>query len=94
MQQVPPMMDSRWSTLKEILLGAGWEWLDDSLYAPHHTMWFTTSSESPNFAQFRDRLTEAAATTYEICDPEIDQQGLHEDLISLVAALDVILDGN
>lgn len=88
------MMDSRWSTLKEILLGAGWEWRDESLYAPHNTMWFTTSSESPNFAQFRDRLTEAAATTHEIDDAEIDQVGLHEDLISLVAALDVILDGN
>ena len=88
------MMDSRWSTLKEILLGAGWEWRDDSLYAPHQTLWFTTSSERPNFAQFRDRMTEAAATTHEIEDDEIDPHALHEDLVSLVAALDAVLDGN
>jgi hypothetical protein len=88
------MMDSRWLTLKEILLDNGWEWKDDSLYAPHQTMWFATSSERPNFAQFRDRLTEAAATTADIEDEEVDQVALHADLVSLVAALDVILDGN
>ena len=87
-------MDARWATLKEILVSAGWEWRDDSLYAPHHTMWFTTSSESPNFAQFRDRVSEAAATTDLIDDDEIDKQGLHADLVSLVAALDAVLDGN
>ena len=87
-------MDSRWSTLKEILLGTGWEWRDESLYAPHQTLWFTTSSASPNFAQFRDRMTEAAATTHEIEDDEIDPHALHEDLVSLVAALDAVLDGN
>jgi hypothetical protein len=88
------MMDARWSTLKQILIDAGWVWRDDSLYAPHETMWFTTSTEEPNFAQFRDRMTEAARTTHEIDDEEVDQHALHEDLVSLVAALDVILDGN
>jgi len=88
------MMDARWSTLREILLTSGWELREDSLYAPHHTMWFTTSSESPNFAVFRDRITEAAATTDQIDDDEIDKHALHADLISLVAALDAILEGN
>jgi len=88
------MMDARWSTLKEILIDNGWEWRDESLYAPHETMWFTTSSESPNFALFRDRMTEAAATTHEIEDEEVDPHALHADLVSLVAALDAVLDGN
>ena len=30
----------------------GWEWRDDTLYAPHETMWFTTSAETPNYADF------------------------------------------
>ncbi|HVK88728.1 MAG TPA: hypothetical protein VM513_31630 [Kofleriaceae bacterium] len=56
-------------------------------------MWFTVSSDQPNFAQFRDRMTEAAnATGGDHSD--VDQVALHADLVSLVAALDAVLDGN
>lgn len=88
------MMDARWTQLRQILVASGWVWRDDTLYAPHETMWFTTSTDQPNFAQFRDRMTEAATAAADDVEIDIDQTALHEDLVSLVAALDVILDGN
>ena len=88
------MMDARWSQLRQILVQAGWVWRDDTLYAPHETMWFTTSADEPNFAQFRDRMTEAASSTSDLHEVDVDRAGLHADLVSLVAALDAILDGN
>lgn len=90
------MMDSRWLQLKEILVADGWVWRDDdTLISPHETMWFTTSSERPDHAQFRDAMSEAVAAAAEDASaPEatIDQQALHEDLVSLVHALDAILE--
>ncbi len=35
------MLDMRWTQLRQILVGAGWVWRDDTLFAPNETMWFT-----------------------------------------------------
>jgi hypothetical protein len=86
------MQDARWSQLKQILLEDGWIWREDTLYAPHETMWFQTSSDNPDFAQFRDRMSAAAEATSGNIDIDIDQAALHADLVSLVAALDAVLE--
>ncbi len=85
------MLDARWTELKERLIDNGWVWRDDTLYAPHETMWFQTSSDNPDFAQFRDRMTIARDATSGNIDLDLDQAALHEDLVSLVAALDDVL---
>lgn len=86
------MQDPRWLQLKQLLVDNGWVWRDDTLYAPHETMWFQTSSDNPNFAQFRDRMTIAADATAGTAELDVDQAALHADLVSLVAALDAVLD--
>lgn len=80
------MQDVRWPLLKRLLVEEGWVWRDNTLYAPHETMWFTTSATSPNYAEFRDRMSETLE--------RVDQAELHDDLVSLVTALDVVLRGN
>jgi hypothetical protein len=86
------MQDAQWAQLKRSLLERGWTWRDDSLYAPHETMWFSTSTAHPNFAQFRDRMTMAVESTAEFVTKSPDQAELHEDLVSLVGALDELLE--
>jgi hypothetical protein len=85
------MQDPRWSQLKQALVESGWVWREDTLYAPHETMWFKTSTDNPNFAEFRDRMTIAAEATSVNTDIDIDQAALHADLVSLVEALDTVL---
>ncbi|HTR53021.1 MAG TPA: hypothetical protein VMJ10_20140 [Kofleriaceae bacterium] len=80
------MQDVRWPLLKRLLVEDGWVWRENTLYAPHETMWFTTSSDSPDYAEFRDRMTETLE--------RVDQSDLHDDLVSLVSALDTVLRGN
>jgi len=80
------MQDVRWPLLKRLLVDDGWVWRENTLYAPHETMWFTTSSDSPDYAEFRDRMTETLE--------RVDQSDLHDDLVSLVSALDTVLRGN
>lgn len=72
--------------LKRLLVEDGWTWRDETLYAPRETMWFTTSSEAPNYAEFRDRMSETLE--------EVNKGDLHADLVSLVSALDTVLRGN
>ena len=86
-----PMQDPRWSQLKARLLDSGWVWREDTLYAPHETMWFQTSSENPGVAQFRDRMTIARDATSD-AQIEVDQVALQADLVSLVRALDDVLE--
>ena len=86
------MQDARWSQLKQYLLDRGWTSRDDSLYAPHETMWFATSTANPDLAQFRDRMSMAAEATLEYVEASIEQADLHEDLVSLVGALDDVLE--
>jgi hypothetical protein len=91
------MQDPRWSQLKQNLLCRGWTWRDNALYAPHETMWFTTSSD-PDIVNFRDRMTaaaEAAAGYVEQGNDQtqvVERQELRDDLVSLVAALDEMLE--
>ena len=72
--------------LKRLLIDDGWVWREDTLYAPHQTMWFKTSTETPNYAEFRDKMSETLE--------KVDQEELHQDLVSLVSALDCVLRGN
>lgn len=85
------MKDARWLLLSQHLLDRGWTWRDDMLYAPHETMWFQTSTDDPDFALFRDRMSIAAETTSAYVQHSVDHAELHEDLVSLVAALDEVL---
>ncbi|HEY1558442.1 MAG TPA: hypothetical protein VGF94_26640 [Kofleriaceae bacterium] len=80
------MQDVRWPLLKRLLVDDGWIWRENTLYAPHETMWFTTSSQSPDYAEFRDRMSETLE--------RVNQTDLHDDLVSLVSALDTVLRGN
>lgn len=86
------MQDPRWTELKQRLLDNGWQFREETLYAPHETMWFQTSSENPDFAQFRDRMSIARDATSGNTDIDIDQAALHADLVSLVCALDDVLE--
>lgn len=89
------MVDARWLQLKEILVAEGWVWRDNMLVSPHATMSFTTNNAQPDHAQFRDAMTEAvAAAAMDARAPEatVDHHALHADLVSLVAALDAILE--
>jgi hypothetical protein len=92
MQVTPPMQDPRWAQLKQRLLDSGWVWREETLYAPHETMWFQTSSENPDFAQFRDRMSIARDATSDNTDIDLDLAALHADLVSLVRALDDVLE--
>lgn len=85
------MQDPRWWQLKQHLIDRGWTWHDETMHAPHETMWFTPSSEHPNMPSFRDRMTIAAETTSAYVDHSNDQANLHRDLVSLVEALDEVL---
>ena len=86
------MQDAQWSMLKKSLLGRGWTWREDTLFAPHETMWFSTIAEQTNLARFRDRMTMAAESTSSYTQDSLEQAELHEDLVSLVGALDELLD--
>jgi hypothetical protein len=83
---VDGMHDVHWPLLERILVDDGWVWRDDTLYAPHATLWFTTRNGPPERAEFGDALTDAPA--------DVDKVHLHADLSSLVAALDQLLRGN
>ncbi|MEJ7597708.1 MAG: hypothetical protein WKG01_07360 [Kofleriaceae bacterium] len=84
--------DARWSLLKQVLIHNGWVWRDDTLYAPHETMWFQTSSANPDFAMFRDRMSLAVNETSQSVELDVDQAALHADLVSLVEALNAVLE--
>lgn len=88
-------MESNWARLRQILVGAGWEWREDALYSPNETMWFSPNADNPDHACLRDKMTEAlVAAQSDAASGDRFQVALHEDLVSLVAALDVLLDGN
>jgi hypothetical protein len=86
------MQDARWLQLRQYLVDRGWTWRDETLYAPHETMWFQTSTAHPDLAVFRDRMSLAAESTSAYTEDSVDQAALHEDLVSLVAALDDVLE--
>jgi hypothetical protein len=86
------MQDGRWSRLKDCLVDRGWTSREDAMYAPHHTMWFTRSSDDASLNRFRDRITIAARASAAYVDVDVDHAALHLDLVSLVDALDEALD--
>jgi hypothetical protein len=86
------MQNARWSQLKQYLLDRGWTSRDEALYAPHETMWFATRKANPDLALFRDRMSLATEATSEHVARSVDQAELHEDLVSLVGALDDVLE--
>jgi len=86
------MQDVRWLQLKQHLLDRGWTWREEALYAPHETMWFQTSTADPDFALFHHRMSIAVETTSSYVEQSVDQAELHADLVSLVEALDDVLE--
>jgi hypothetical protein len=85
------MQDARWLLLKDCLLMRGWTWRDETMHAPHDTMWFASESEDANLVSFRDHMTLAAEASAAYVDVDVDHASLHEDLVSLVDALDEVL---
>lgn len=86
------MHDVHWHRLKDRLLDRGWTAQDDALHAPHDTMWFSRSSDRANLAAFRHQIHEAAKASAAYVDVDADHAALHLDLVSLVDALDEVLD--
>ncbi|TMQ18760.1 MAG: hypothetical protein E6J90_19055 [Deltaproteobacteria bacterium] len=87
------MQDTRWLRLKDCLVDRGWTSRDNAMYAPHHTMWFTRSSDDANLTVFRDRITVAARASAAYIDIDVEHAALHLDLVSLADALDEAIDG-
>jgi len=85
------MQDARWTRLKDCLLDRGWTSRNEEFYAPHATMWFSRSSEQANLTAFRDQICQAATASAAYIDLDIDHAALHLDLVSLVDALDEVL---
>ncbi|HMG21982.1 MAG TPA: hypothetical protein VK607_11710 [Kofleriaceae bacterium] len=85
------MQDARWTRLKDCLLDRGWTSRNDEFYAPHATMWFSRSSEQANMNAFRDQISQAATASAAYIDLDVDHAALHLDLVSLVDALDEVL---
>jgi hypothetical protein len=88
------MHDPRWTRLRARLLASGWVCRGDTLYAPHETLWFETRSDDPEFASFGDLMSSAcaAAPPPKARRGPIDRSALQADLVSLVAALDDVLE--
>lgn len=85
------MQDARWMMLKDRLIDRGWTSRDDAMHAPHDTMWFASESDGANLTSFRDHMTLAAQASAAYVDVDSEHAALHEDLVSLVEALDEVL---
>jgi hypothetical protein len=84
------MPDTRWLRLKDCLLDRGWTSRDEALCAPHATMWFSRTSEQANLNSFRDQIRTAAEASAQYVDLDVEHAELHDDLVSLVDALDEV----
>jgi hypothetical protein len=84
------MLDARWIRLKDCLLDRGWTSREDALCAPHETMSFARSSDDASLAAFRDTMVRAAEASAAYAGVDDDHADLHDDLISLVDALDEV----
>lgn len=82
------MQDMRWLQLKDRLLDRGWTTRDNALHAPNDTLWFARNSDDANLMTFRERMTKAAEASAAYVDVDRDHAALHQDLVSLVEALD------
>ena len=84
------MENPQWSLLRQSLLDRGWTVRDDALYAPHETLWFTDAAH-PDLVAFRDQVTLSAERVGNYVKTHVDRSDVHEDLVSLVNALDDVL---
>jgi hypothetical protein len=84
------MQDARWLHLKDCLLDRGWTSRDDALCAPHATMWFSRTSDDASLTKFRDHIRSAADASARYVGVDVDHAALHDDLVSLVNALDEV----
>ena len=80
----------QWSLLRQCLLDRGWTSRDDSLYAPHETLWFIDADQA-DLVSFRASIGLAAASDGAHTGP-VDRDNVHQDLVSLVQALDAALE--
>lgn len=85
------MLDARWTRLKDCLLDRGWTSRDEALCAPHETMKFARSSDDANLTAFREQMVRAAEVSAAYVGVDSDHADLHDDLVSLVDALDEVL---
>jgi len=86
------MQDDRLLQLRHSLLDRGWTLRDEALVAPHETMAFAANTAYPDLAGFRDQMSRAAEATSAYVANSTEQAELHADLVSLVEALDNMLD--
>jgi hypothetical protein len=84
------MLDARWLRLKDCLLDRGWTSREGALCAPHATMWFSRTSDDANLNAFRDQIRSAAEASAQYVDFDVEHAALHDDLVSLVDALDEV----
>ncbi|HEY6180538.1 MAG TPA: hypothetical protein VIX73_39115 [Kofleriaceae bacterium] len=61
------------------------------MHAPHDTLSFSSESDDANLMSFREHMTLAAEASAAYVDVDVDHAALHEDLVSLVEALDEVL---
>ena len=85
------MQNAQWSQLRQCLLDRGWTVRDDNLYAPHETLWFTDAAH-PDLVAFRDQVSISAERVGAYVQSHVEHSDVHEDLVSLVHALDDIIE--
>jgi hypothetical protein len=85
------MENLQWSLLRKCLLDRGWTVREDTLYAPHETLWFTDAAH-PDLVAFRDQVSIGVERVGSYVEAHVDHTGVHEDLVSLVNALDDVIE--
>ena len=79
----------QWSMLRQCLLDRGWTARDDSLYAPHQTLWFIDADQA-DLVSFRASVSLAAESDGR--PAHADRSNVQDDLLTLVQALDAALE--
>jgi len=76
--------------LKDCLMDRGWTSREEALCAPHETMSFSRTSDQANLTAFRDQIRTAAEASAQYVELDVEHAALHDDLVSLVDALDEV----
>jgi len=85
-------MHERWSHLRQQLLDRGWTWRDEAFYAPQETMCVAAVEDDPDLASLRRRMSHTADQVAAYIETSPDHAELHHDLVSLIEALDCVLE--
>ena len=89
------MLDENWTELKDRLVQHGWVCRDDTLFAPHATLWLGPTSKPRDLIMFRERIAvhcDQAARVVDAHGRESEEyRDLYEDLVSLISALDAVI---